>query len=82
MLLEAALRRSEGARTETSLNRALIFGKQFVQKGPKMFGSARVAKFPQGFGLDLTNPLARYVKLFTHFLKGVVGIHIDTKTHS
>ena len=47
-----------------------------------MFGPARVTKFPQGFGLDLTNPLARHVELFTYFLKGMVSIHIDTKTHS
>ena len=82
MLHGAALRPLEGGKTETSLHRALIFGKQFVQEGTKMLGPARMTKFTQCFGFNLANPLARHVELFTHFFEGVVSIHIDTKTHS
>ena len=38
-------------------------------------------QFSQRFGFDLSDPLAGHIKLFAHFFKGVVGIHIDTKPH-
>src|SRR3990167_9208884 len=47
-----------------------------------MLASRRVAQLAQRLGFDLTNPLAGYIELFTDFLEGVVGIHVDAETHA
>src|SRR5476651_1637078 len=47
-----------------------------------MLASRRVAQLAQCLGFDLTDPLTGHVKLLTDFLKGVVGIHVDAKTHA
>ena len=47
-----------------------------------MLASRRVAQLAQRLGFDLTDPLTGHVKLLTDFLKGVVGIHVDTETHA
>ena len=41
-----------------------------------------MAQFAQGFGFDLTDTFAGYVKLFADFFERVVGIHVDTKAHT
>ena len=41
-----------------------------------------MAQFAQGLGLDLADALAGHVELLAHFLEGVVGVHVDTESHS
>ena len=46
------------------------------------FAAAGMAQFAQGLGFDLTNTFACDIKLLTHFFERVIGIHVDTKTHT
>ena len=41
-----------------------------------------MAQFTQRLRFDLTDTFAGNVKLFTHFFQRVVGVHIDTETHT
>ena len=41
-----------------------------------------MAQFAQGFGFDLADTFAGYVKLFADFFERVVGIHVDTEAHT
>ena len=47
-----------------------------------MLAAARMPEFAQCLGFDLTNTFTGYVELFSHFLKGVVSVHVDTETHA
>ena len=40
-----------------------------------------MAKLSQRFRFNLANPLTSDIKLLTHFLQGVIRIHINTKSH-
>ena len=53
-----------------------------VQEAAQVFAAARVAKLAQGLGFDLTDTLTGHVELLAHFLKGVVGVHVDTEAHA
>src|SRR5690606_8787958 len=41
-----------------------------------------MTQFAQGLGFDLTDTLTGNVELFAHFFQRVVGVHIDTETHT
>ena len=41
-----------------------------------------MAQLAQGFGLDLADSFAGYVKLFADFFERVVGVHVDAETHT
>ena len=41
-----------------------------------------MAQLAQGLGFYLSNPFPGYVELLAHFLQRVVGIHVDTETHT
>ena len=47
-----------------------------------MIGAGRVAQFAQSLGFDLTNTFTGNVELLTYFFQSMVGVHIDTETHS
>jgi len=40
-----------------------------------------MAQFTQRFRLNLANPLARYIKLFTDLFKRVIRAHLDPEAH-
>ena len=41
-----------------------------------------MTQLAQRLGFDLTNTLTRNVKLFANLFQRVVGVHIDTETHT
>ena len=41
-----------------------------------------MTQFTKCLCFNLTNTLTSYIKLFTHFFECMVGIHINTKTHT
>jgi hypothetical protein len=48
----------------------------------ELVAATGVLQFAYGLGLDLTDALARDVKLLTDLFEGVVGRHLDTKPHA
>ena len=53
-----------------------------VEKRPHFPGPGRVLEFPQGFGFNLPDPLARHRELLADFLERVVGVHADADSLS
>ena len=47
-----------------------------------MVRPCRVPQLAQRLGFDLPYAFTGYIELFTDFLEGVVGIHVDTEAHS
>ncbi|CSA49154.1 Uncharacterised protein [Vibrio cholerae] len=41
-----------------------------------------MTQFTQCFCFNLTNTFTSYIKLLAHFFQSMVGIHIDTETHT
>lgn len=48
----------------------------------ELVAATGVLQFAYGLGLDLTDALARDVKLLTDLFEGVVGRHLDTEPHA
>ena len=57
-------------------------GRLLVEEAAQVIGAGGVAQFAQRLGFDLTNPLARHVKLLADLFQCVVGIHVDTEAHA
>ncbi|AEW75283.1 hypothetical protein EcWSU1_03855 [Enterobacter ludwigii] len=53
-----------------------------VQEATQYFRAAWMAQFTQRLRFDLTDTFAGNVELFTHFFQRMVGVHIDTETHT
>ena len=47
-----------------------------------MIRARGMTQFSQRLRFDLSNSLTGHVELFADFLKGVIGIHVDTKSHA
>ena len=60
----------------------MLAGRLLVEEAAQVIGACGMAQFAQRLGFDLTNPLARHVKLLADFFQGVVGVHVDTEAHS
>ena len=56
--------------------------KSILEEGSQYFRPAWVLELTQRFGLDLSNPLARYRKLSADFLQRMVAVHAKTKAHA
>ncbi len=53
-----------------------------VQEATQHFRAAWMTQLTQRLRFDLTDTFAGHVELFTHFFQRVVGIHVDTETHT
>src|SRR3546814_10135504 len=53
-----------------------------IEERAQLLGAGWMAQFAQRLGLYLTNPLAGDIELLADLFQGVVGIHVDAKTHA
>ena len=72
----------EPSRANSVTRWRMLAGRLLVEEAAQVIGAGGVAQFAQCLGFDLTNPLARHVKLLADLFQGVVGVHIDTKAHT
>ena len=53
-----------------------------LDKSFQLSNASRVTHLAKSLRFDLANTLAGDVELFANLLKGVVGVHVDTKAHA
>ena len=69
-------------RGNSMARRRMLSGRLLVEETAQVIGAGGVAQFAQCLGLDLTDPLAGHIELLADFFEGMVGVHVDTKTHA
>ncbi len=53
-----------------------------VEEAPQVFGTTGVPELSERLGFDLADAFACHVELLADLLERVVGIHVDTETHT